>query len=86
MFELHADNQRIFEGQTIFQALTSFYELCFTFQLHYAKEAQLTASIIQNKIAKYGDDSGTLTPTRKETAQNKLMRYYSVIGDIVTSN
>ena len=85
MFELWADNQRIFEGQNLFKALTSYMELAFVFNLSYAKESQLTVHILQSKVAKYGDNSGTLTPMRKGTAEKKLSKYYSVIGDLITN-
>ena len=74
-----ADNQKIFEGQTIFKALTSFFELAFVFQVEYSKEAQLVVTILQNKVARYGDNSGTLTHMRKDTVNNKLLRYYSIL-------
>ena len=35
------------------------------------------------KVARYGDDSGSLTVTRKDTIMKKVKKYYSVIGDLI---
>ena len=50
----------------------------------YPQQAQTVVNIIQRRIAHYGDDSGTLTKMRKDTALNKLTKYYQVLGDITT--
>ena len=44
--------------------------------------AQTVADIWQRKFARYGDDSGTRTYKKKETADAKYKRYLAVLGDI----
>ena len=62
--------------------LSSFYELAFSFQLQYAKEAQTVCQIIQLRICKYGDpDTGTLTTQKKDTAFNQIVKYAFVVDN-----
>ena len=53
---------RLLEGQDLFNALASYYELAFVFQLKYSKHCQTTAQIMQLKVLEYGDiELGGLT-------------------------
>ena len=56
------------------------------FQLEYPKQSQTVLNILQRKAARYGDDKGTLTAMRKDTATNKIAKYLQVLGDIATGN
>ena len=41
------------------------------------------ADLWQRKFARYGTDAGTKTPTKKETAQNKIKKYVLVMGEVL---
>ena len=60
--------------------MVSYFELCFAFQLHYSSGAQITAELIQKRIAKYGDDTGTLTNMRRTTAISKIQKYVNFLS------
>ena len=70
-------------GRDLYSTIVSYFELAFVFQLMYPKEAQTVITILQMKVARYGDDSGSLTVTRKDTIMKKVKKYYSVIGDLI---
>ena len=82
-YELWADGERLLTGRDLYSTIVSYFELAFVFQLMYAKEAQTVITILQMKVARYGDDSGSWTFTRKDTIMNKVKKYYSVIGDLI---
>ena len=84
LYELWADRVRVLECQQLYETLASYYQLCFSFQLKYPKECHTVAHIIQTRICKYGDDSGSLTQMKRNTANDKLLKYLAVIGKIVT--
>ena len=52
LFELHAGGVKLLDGQDLFSAFESFYQLAFTFQLEYGEKSQTVAEIIQLRIAK----------------------------------
>jgi len=52
----------------------------------YPKQSQTVLNILQRKAARYGDDKGTLTAMRRDTAMNKIAKYLQVVGDIATGN
>ena len=85
IFELWVDKMRYLESLTIVQAIASFLHLSFVFGLDYPKETQTVADILQRRFAKYGDDSGTKTHTRKETAQTKMSKYMTTLGEILSA-
>ena len=84
-FELWADRVCLLECQKLYDTLASCFELCFSFQLKYPKECHTVAQIIQTRVCKYGDDSGTLTQMKRNVANDKLLKYLAVIGEIATN-
>ena len=83
VYELWADKEKLLDGRDLYSTVASYFELAFVFQLVYPKEAQTVITLMQLKVPRYGDESGTLTASRKETMSNKVKKYFSVIGDIV---
>ena len=82
-FEVWFDENRVLDGQSLFAALSSLFELAFCFQLEYPETSQTVWNILQLFVMKYGDqDTGTLTKYRKETAKHKVQNYLAVIRDI----
>ena len=75
--ELWADNVKLLEAQDLFSALASYYELAFVFQLHYPKECQTVAQIIQEKVAKYGcvESGVNMSKSKMKTVANKMEKY-----------
>ena len=83
--EVWADRSKVLDGQSLFAALSSLFELAFCFQLEYPETSQTTWNIMQLYVMKYGDpDTGTLTKYRKDTARHKVQNYLAVIGDIAS--
>ena len=80
-FELHAGGVKLLEGQDLFSAFESFFQLAFMFKLEYGEKSQTVAEIIQLKIAKYGNsDKGTLTKRAKGTAKNKIKNFCNIVN------
>lgn len=65
-------------------AITAFLQVCFVFNLNYPKECQTLADILQRRVAKYGDETGTRTSGAKKTASNKLTKYLQTLGKILS--
>ena len=86
MFEIWADRQKLLNGQDLMSALASYFELCFVFQLEYPRECQTVVNILQHKAARYGDDKGSLTNMRRESAMNKMAKYLQVVEDTSVIN
>ena len=80
--ELWCEKVKLLDPQDLLSALSSFFELAFSFQLKYPKEAQRTFNILQLRVAKYGDpDVGTLSIQKKEQAFNALVKYALVVDN-----
>ena len=48
------------------------------------QDSQIVADLWQRKFAAYGTNTGTKTPAKKETAQNKMKKYLLVMGELFT--
>ena len=83
VYELWADKQKLLDWRVLYSSVASYFQLDFVFQLVHPKEVKTVITLMQLKVACYGDESGTLTASRKETMSNKVRKYFSVIGDIV---
>ena len=67
---------RLLVGQDLFNALASYYELAFVFQLKYSKHCQTAAQIMQLKVLEYGDiELGGLTSMKKDQALMKFKKF-----------
>ena len=62
------------------ESIASFLHLTFVFDLRYTKAAQTMCDIIQRRFAKYGDNNGTRTNGKKETAATKISKYTEVLA------
>ena len=82
LFEIWADRHKLLGGQDLMSAMASYFELCFVFQLEYPRQSQTVINILQHKAARYGDDKGTLTHMRKDTAMNRMAKYLKVVGEM----
>ena len=71
------------DGRDLYSIVACYFELAFVFQLEYPTEAQTVITLMQLTVARYRDESGTLTASRKETMSNEVIKYFSIIGDIV---
>ena len=67
---------KLLDGQDLYHALASYYELAFVFQLKYSKKCQTLAQIIQLKVLKYGDQElGSLTGQKKDQSLMKVRKF-----------
>ena len=82
LFEIWVDREKLLDGQDFMSAMASYFELCFVFQLEYPKQSQTVINILQHRAARYGDDKGSLTHMRKDSAMNKLAKYLQIVGDL----
>ena len=64
------------DGQDLYHAMGSYYELAFVFQLKYSKKCQTLAQIIQLKVLEYGDQElGSLTGQKKDQSLMKVKKF-----------
>lgn len=84
IFELWAEHAKLLGNMNICTALASFFHLAFCFDLKYPKAGETVADLLQRSVASYGDNSGTRTWKRKDTAEKKIEGFYSKLGRLMS--
>ena len=77
--ELWPDKEELLDGRDLYSTVASYFELAFVFQLEYPTEAQTVITLMQLTVARYRDESGTLTASRKETMFNKVRKCFLLL-------
>ena len=84
VFELWVEKEKVFGDMSMTGSIASFLHLAFVFDLRYPKAAETMCDIIQRRFAKYGDNNGTRTNGKKETAATRMSKYTEVLATILS--
>ena len=82
-FELWVEGDRLLSNLDMTSAFAAFFHLAFCFHLQYPKGGATVADILQRHAALYGDQSGTKTWSRKDTAEKKMQAYFCKLGKLM---
>jgi len=84
VFEVWCERSRLLGPMDMFEAIASFLHLAFVFNLKYLKGSQTICDIMQRRVAKYGDGSGTRTHSSSNAAKSRLSKYLNELGKILS--
>ena len=84
VFEVHVEGDKLIGNLDLASAVAYVLHLAFVMNIHYPKECQTMWDIMQRKVARYGDSSGTRTNTGRAAATAKYEKYLNDLGRALT--